>query len=288
MRQTDAWLARARRARRLRREHPGGPVRRRHELRREGGDSRARSRGPPTSAARSTSTSSTSTSGSSAERIAHASEDTLDFIPPWLRERLHYLSDEHAARITLSGPHAPSALEGLDPASRGPRPAALPARTPARSSTSARPTGRSFPRPTPSWAEAVYPELDGRRGTREAVGSRRPHLPARRRRPERLPGPSASRAKTTPAGSPSVASTRSGSTAPEPTSPSACSRRRRGTRPTSRRWTTCSTSRTSRPRRCSRPRIRRASTATSAPRCRSSSTGSSSPGSASSSRAAAR
>ena len=33
------------------------------------------------------------------ERIAHAPEDTLDFVPPWMRERLFYLSDEHAARV---------------------------------------------------------------------------------------------------------------------------------------------------------------------------------------------
>ena len=39
-------------------------------------------------------------------------------MPPWMRQRLLYLSDEHAARIALSGPHAPRALEGLDPAER--------------------------------------------------------------------------------------------------------------------------------------------------------------------------
>ena len=38
------------------------------------------------------------------ERIVHAAEDTLDYVPPWMRERLLYLSDEHAARISLSGP----------------------------------------------------------------------------------------------------------------------------------------------------------------------------------------
>ena len=47
-------------------------------------------------------------------RLAHASDETLDFIPPWMTERLLYLSDEHAARITLSGPHAPHALDGVD------------------------------------------------------------------------------------------------------------------------------------------------------------------------------
>ena len=40
-------------------------------------------------------------------------------MPPWMRERLFNLSDEHAARISLSGPHAPRALDGLDPARAG-------------------------------------------------------------------------------------------------------------------------------------------------------------------------
>ncbi len=53
------------------------------------------------------------------ERLLHAAEDTLSYIPPWMSQRLLYLSDEHAARISLSGPHAPSALEGVDPRRAG-------------------------------------------------------------------------------------------------------------------------------------------------------------------------
>ncbi len=41
---------------------------------------------------------------------------TLDYVPPWLVERLEWLSDEHAARVTLNGPVAPEALDGIDPA----------------------------------------------------------------------------------------------------------------------------------------------------------------------------
>ena len=33
------------------------------------------------------------------ERVALAAEDSLDYVPPWMRQRLLYLSDEHAARI---------------------------------------------------------------------------------------------------------------------------------------------------------------------------------------------
>ena len=83
------------------------------------------------------------------ERIALAAEETLDYTPPWMSQRLLHLSDEHAARITLSGPHAPRALEGLDPARAG-RDLLPTCPRPARWSTGGRPTGRSsrFRRPT--------------------------------------------------------------------------------------------------------------------------------------------
>ena len=48
------------------------------------------------------------------ERIARAPVDSLDFVPPWMLDRLRWLSDERAARISLTGPHAPTALDGLD------------------------------------------------------------------------------------------------------------------------------------------------------------------------------
>ncbi len=53
------------------------------------------------------------------ERIEHAPGDSIGEVPPWLMERLEWLSDEHAARITLNGPAAPRALDGLDPARAG-------------------------------------------------------------------------------------------------------------------------------------------------------------------------
>ena len=39
----------------------------------------------------------------------------LDYIPPWLPDRLQWLSDEHAARISLSGPQSQDALAGIAP-----------------------------------------------------------------------------------------------------------------------------------------------------------------------------
>jgi aminopeptidase len=97
------------------------------------------------------------------ERIAHADDDTLDFVPPWMRERLFYLSDEHAARISLSGPHAPRALAGLDPARAG---RDLLPYLPETGEVVNRMTTSwcIVPVPTPSWAEIVYPNLDRQAG----------------------------------------------------------------------------------------------------------------------------
>ena len=43
-------------------------------------------------------------------RIAHADEDTLDYVPPWIGERVLALGDHRAARVALSGPSAPGLL----------------------------------------------------------------------------------------------------------------------------------------------------------------------------------
>jgi aminopeptidase len=93
------------------------------------------------------------------ERIAHAADDTLDFVPPWMRERLLYLSDEHAARISLSGPHAPRALAGLDPARAGRD--LLPYLPETGEVVNRMTTSWTIvPVPTRAWAELVHPHLD--------------------------------------------------------------------------------------------------------------------------------
>ena len=91
------------------------------------------------------------------ERIAGAQEETLDYIPPWMSERLLYLSDQHAAWISLSGPHAPRALEGLDPARAGRD--RLPSLPEVGQVVNKMTTNWTIvPVPTPAWAEAVYPD----------------------------------------------------------------------------------------------------------------------------------
>src|SRR5579875_2293122 len=48
-------------------------------------------------------------------RALHARRDTLGYVPPWMGERLIALGEAHAARISLSGPAAPHALDDVDP-----------------------------------------------------------------------------------------------------------------------------------------------------------------------------
>ena len=92
-------------------------------------------------------------------RIAHAAADTLDYVPPWMSERLLHLSEEHAARITLSGPHAPRALEGLDAARAGRD--LLPYLPETGEVVNRMTTSWTIvPAPTRAWAEAVYPDLE--------------------------------------------------------------------------------------------------------------------------------
>ena len=93
------------------------------------------------------------------ERVALADDDTLDYVPPWMRDRLLHLSDEHAARISLSGPHAPRALGGLDPARAG---RDLLPYLPETGEVVNRMTTSwcIVPAPTRSWAELVYHELE--------------------------------------------------------------------------------------------------------------------------------
>ena len=90
------------------------------------------------------------------ERLLHADPDTLDFVPPWIGQRMEWLSSEHAARVTLSGTTAN--VDGVDPARLGrdilPYVAEVPRIVNAQTTN-----WTAGPYPNPAWAERVHPEL---------------------------------------------------------------------------------------------------------------------------------
>ena len=93
------------------------------------------------------------------QRLLHGDPETLDYIPPWMRERLLNFSNEHAARISLSGPQALHALDGIA-ADRSGRDS-LPYLPDTGKIVNLRTTNWCVaPAPTRGWAEFVYPDAD--------------------------------------------------------------------------------------------------------------------------------
>jgi aminopeptidase len=91
-------------------------------------------------------------------RIAHARDETLDFVPEWYGERILALGNAHAARIALSGASAPGLLEDLDPVRAGKD--RLPALKESGTVVNDRTTNWSIiPCPTEAWAKLVFPDL---------------------------------------------------------------------------------------------------------------------------------
>jgi aminopeptidase len=91
-------------------------------------------------------------------RIAHARDETLEFVPDWYGQRILALGDERAARIGLSGPSAPGLLEDLDPVRAGKD--QLPALKESGKVVNDRTTNWSIiPCPTEAWAALVFPDL---------------------------------------------------------------------------------------------------------------------------------
>jgi aminopeptidase len=91
-------------------------------------------------------------------RVAHAREETLDFVPDWYGERILALGEQRAARIGLSGPSAPGLLEDLDPIRSGKD--RLPAVKESGQVVNDRTTNWSIiPCPSPAWATLVFPDL---------------------------------------------------------------------------------------------------------------------------------
>jgi aminopeptidase len=91
------------------------------------------------------------------ERILHADEDTLDFVPTWYGQRLLELGRQRCARISLSGPATPGLLDDLDPRRAGRD--QLPFIREAGVVVNERTTNWAIvPYPTIGWARQVHPD----------------------------------------------------------------------------------------------------------------------------------
>jgi aminopeptidase len=92
-------------------------------------------------------------------RIEHARSDTLEFVPPWLGERLLQLGELRCARVGLSGPSAPGLLADLDPVRAGRD--RLPQLKESGKVVGERTTNWTIaPSPNPAWAAIVFPDLE--------------------------------------------------------------------------------------------------------------------------------
>ena len=93
------------------------------------------------------------------QRLLHGDPETLEYIPPWMSERMLHFSNEHAARISLSGPQELHALDGIV-ADRSGRDT-LPYLPDTMKILNLHTTNWCVaPAPTRGWAEVVYPDVD--------------------------------------------------------------------------------------------------------------------------------
>jgi aminopeptidase len=90
-------------------------------------------------------------------RVLHGADEDLEYVPPWLGERILALGEAHAARIGLTGPVEPMLFDGLDPSRLARDP--LPRLPEAVQVVNAMTTNWTLvPCPTPEWAALVHPE----------------------------------------------------------------------------------------------------------------------------------
>jgi aminopeptidase len=92
-------------------------------------------------------------------RLERASEDSLDFVPPWYGRRLLSVGEQHGSRISITPVVPPGLLDGIDPARAGRD--QLPSTKETFDVINARTTNWCVvPWPTPEWARLVHPGLD--------------------------------------------------------------------------------------------------------------------------------
>jgi aminopeptidase len=92
-------------------------------------------------------------------RALYGRREDLGYVPPWMGERVLALGDLHAARISLSGPAAPHALDDVAPELIGLD--MMPRIAESMTVVNDRTTNWSIvPAPTPAWALLVHPRLE--------------------------------------------------------------------------------------------------------------------------------
>src|SRR3954462_11911344 len=92
-------------------------------------------------------------------RLQYAADETLDYVPPYLGERILALGELRAARVGLTGPAHPGLLSDLDPSRVGRD--QLPAVRETGKVVNDRTTNwTAVPCPTRPWAQLVHPDLD--------------------------------------------------------------------------------------------------------------------------------
>jgi aminopeptidase len=92
-------------------------------------------------------------------RALYADRQTLDFVPPWYGQRVRALGEQRSAMISLTGPAAPRAMEGIDPELVGKD--MLPRVRESIEVVNERTTNWTVaPCPTPGWAQLVHPDVD--------------------------------------------------------------------------------------------------------------------------------
>ncbi|HSC92489.1 MAG TPA: aminopeptidase [Gaiellaceae bacterium] len=91
-------------------------------------------------------------------RIAHAQEDTLDFVPSWYGDRMLALGEQRCARVWVTGASEPGLLADLDPARAGRD--MLPRVKETSKVVNDRTTNWTIvPYPSDGWAGRVHPDL---------------------------------------------------------------------------------------------------------------------------------
>lgn len=92
-------------------------------------------------------------------RLAHADEQTLAWVPPWLGQRVLELGELRAALISMSGPAAPGLMDDIDPARAGQdRLPQVPEMIEVIHKGLVNWT--VGPGPTTAWAQLVFPDLE--------------------------------------------------------------------------------------------------------------------------------